>query len=158
MRLPVTLRVNQQTHGMTVEPDSLLLDILRDDLGLMGANRGCESSYCGACSVLLDGKIVHSCSIIAATAQGHEVTTIEGLQQGEALHAVQEAFIEAGAIQCGYCTPGLVLATCSLLAENATPSEKDVREWLLGNICRCTGYQKIVAAVQQAAQQMAGPR
>ena len=136
---------------MEVEPRTLLLDLLLDQLDLTGARRGCESSYCGACSVLLDGDVVHSCSVLAVTAQRREITTIEGLANGDTLDPVQQAFVEGGAIQCGYCTPGLILAAYSLLRENPSPSEAEIKEWLLGNLCRCTGYQKVVAAVQRAA-------
>lgn len=148
----VSLTINHQAYELEIEPRTLLLDVLHEQLDLTGARRGCESSYCGACSVLLDGKVVHSCSVLALTAQTHAITTVEGLAEGDKLHPVQQAFVEAGAIQCGYCTPGLILATCSLLDENPSPSEAEIKDWLLGNICRCTGYQKVVAAVQRAAE------
>lgn len=149
-----TLRVNGESWTVELTPDRLLLDVLRDDLGLTGARRGCESSYCGACTVQLDGKVVHSCSVLAVTALDCEITTVEGLARGETLHPVQEAFLECGGVQCGYCTPGFVLTACSLLKEEPNPSEEQIRRWLLGNLCRCTGYHKIVQAVDQAARAM----
>jgi aerobic carbon-monoxide dehydrogenase small subunit len=152
LKTTVRLTINGRAYELEIEPRTLLLDLLHDQLNLTGARRGCESSYCGACSVLLDGMVVHSCSVLAIAAQGRDITTIEGLAEGGELHPVQRAFIEAGAIQCGYCTPGLILATCSLLRANPSPSEVEIKGWLLGNICRCTGYQKVVAAVQRAAQ------
>lgn len=152
MKIAVSLEINRQTFDLEIEPRTLLLDVLHEQLDLTGTRRGCESSYCGACSVLFDGRVVHSCSVLALTAQGHAISTVEGLAEGDRLHPVQQAFVEAGAIQCGYCTPGLILATCSLLREIPNPSDSEIKDWLLGNICRCTGYQKVVAAVRRAAE------
>jgi carbon-monoxide dehydrogenase small subunit len=147
----VRLTINGESVERSIEPRTLLLDFLRDDLGLTGARRGCESGYCGACTVLLDAQVVHSCSLLAVTCANREVQTIEGLAGPAELDRLQEAFIAAGAIQCGYCTPGMILAAKALLAENARPSEADIRAALAGNLCRCTGYVKIIAAIQAVA-------
>jgi carbon-monoxide dehydrogenase small subunit len=154
MKRPIVLHVNGRDQALLVEPDTPLVHALRDELGLTGARRGCETSYCGACTVLLDGMAIHSCSILAVAARGQEITTIEGLARGAALHPVQQAFIERGAIQCGYCTPGMILAAVALLNENPAPTEAEVREYLTGNLCRCTGYVKIVDAVLAAGRAM----
>jgi len=132
-------------------PGESLLYVLRERLGLPGSKNACEQGECGSCSVLLDGTLVCACLVLAAQADGHEVTTVEGLADGEDLHAVQQAFVDAGAVQCGFCTPGLVVATAELLRRNASPSDDEVREALSGNLCRCTGYQKIFDAVRLAA-------
>ena len=137
---------------MDVEPRQLLVYFLRDELGLTGTNVGCDTSSCGACTVLLDGQSVKSCTVLAVQADGSEVTTIEGLASDGALHLVQQAFHEQHALQCGYCTPGFVMATVSLLQENPSPSEEEIRRGLEGNLCRCTGYHNIVRAVQAAAK------
>jgi len=145
------LRVN----GVDAEADcwegESLLFALREKLGFPGAKNACEQGECGSCSVLLDGTLVCSCLVLAAQADGHEVTTVEGLADGESLHAVQQAFVDAGAVQCGFCTPGLVVATVDLLRRNASPSDDEIREALSGNLCRCTGYAKIFDAVRMAA-------
>ena len=143
----ITLSVNGQQRESDVEPRRLLVHHLRDDLGLTGTNVGCDTSSCGACTVLLDGESVKSCTVLAVQADGHDVTTIEGLAAGDGLHAVQQAFHTEHGLQCGFCTPGMVMASVSLLAENPNPSEQEVRDGLEGNLCRCTGYQNIVAAV-----------
>jgi carbon-monoxide dehydrogenase small subunit len=148
----VSLTVNGARHEADVEPRLLLAYFLRDHLGLKGTNVGCDTSSCGACTVLIDGESVKSCTVLAVQADGAEVTTIEGLARGGALHPVQQAFHENHALQCGFCTPGFVLAAVSLLKENPSPSEEEIRLGLEGNLCRCTGYHNIVKAVQSAAR------
>jgi carbon-monoxide dehydrogenase small subunit len=148
----IAVTVNGELREAEVEPRQLLAYFLRDGLGLKGTNVGCDTSSCGACTVLLDGESVKSCTVLAVQADGLEVTTIEGLAPGDALHPVQQAFHEQHALQCGYCTPGFVLAAVSLLAESPNPSEEEIRHGLEGNLCRCTGYHNIVLAVQAAAR------
>jgi carbon-monoxide dehydrogenase small subunit len=148
----IALDVNGRRHEAEVEPRSLLVYFLRDELGLKGTNVGCDTSSCGACTVLLDGESAKSCTVLAVQADGCEVTTIEGLAAGERLHPVQQAFHEQHGLQCGYCTPGFVMATVSLLKENPSPSEAEIRHALEGNLCRCTGYHNIVRAVEAAAR------
>jgi len=148
----ISLTVNRERLETDVWGGESLMYALRERLGLPGSKNACEQGECGSCSVLLDGTLVCSCLVLAAQADGHEVVTVEGLAQGGRLHAVQEAFVAAGAVQCGFCTPGLVVATADLLDSNASPSEDEVREALSGNLCRCTGYQKIFDAVRLAAQ------
>jgi aerobic carbon-monoxide dehydrogenase small subunit len=148
----VALKVNGARTEAQVEPRQLLVYFLRDQLGLKGTNVGCDTSSCGACTVLLDGESVKSCTVLAVQADGCEVTTIEGLAPGDELHPVQQAFHEHHALQCGYCTPGFVMATVSLLQENPSPTEDDIRRGLEGNLCRCTGYHNIVRAVEAAAR------
>jgi carbon-monoxide dehydrogenase small subunit len=147
---PIAVTVNGTRHEAEVEPRQLLVYFLREQLGLTGTNVGCDTSSCGACTVLLGGESVKSCTLLAVQADGLEVTTIEGLANG-ALHKVQDAFHAEHGLQCGYCTPGMVMATVSLLEENASPSEEEIRKALEGNLCRCTGYVNIVKAVQTAA-------
>ena len=149
----VALTVNGERHAADVEPRQLLVYFLRETLGLKGTNVGCDTSSCGACTVLVDGESVKSCTVLAVQADGSEVTTIEGLASDGELHPVQQAFQEQHALQCGYCTPGFVMATVSLLDENPSPSEDEIRRALEGNLCRCTGYHNIVKAVQHAAGQ-----
>ena len=148
----ITLTVNGALHTVEVEPRHLLVYLLREDLGLTGTNVGCDTSSCGACTVLVDGDAIKSCTLLAVAADGCEVTTIEGIANGEELHPVQRAFREEHALQCGYCTPGFVVAAVALLRENPDPSEQEIRHALEGNLCRCTGYQPIVAAVRAAAK------
>jgi carbon-monoxide dehydrogenase small subunit len=148
----VAITVNGVRHEAEVEPRQLLAYFLRDQLGLKGTNVGCDTSSCGACTVLLDGESVKSCTVLAVQADGAEVTTIEGLADNGELHSVQQAFHEQHALQCGYCTPGFVMATVSLLRESPHPSEEEIRTGLEGNLCRCTGYHNIVKAVQAAAE------
>jgi aerobic carbon-monoxide dehydrogenase small subunit len=149
----ISLTVNGQAHEADVEPRTLLTYFLRDDLGLKGTNVGCDTSSCGACTVLLDGESVKSCTVLAVQSDGSEITTIEGLTGADgSLHPVQQAFHENHALQCGFCTPGFVLAAVSMLKENPSPSEEEVRLGLEGNLCRCTGYHNIVKAVQSAAK------
>jgi carbon-monoxide dehydrogenase small subunit len=150
--MKVEITVNGVRHEAEVEPRQLLAYFLRDQLGLNGTNVGCDTSSCGACTVLVDGESVKSCTVLAVQADGSEVTTIEGLAEDGALHRVQRAFHEQHALQCGYCTPGFVMATVSLLKENPHPSEEEIRHGLEGNLCRCTGYHNIVKAVQAAAE------
>ncbi len=147
----VSLHVNGVTHELDLEPRELLVYVLRERLGLTGTNVACDTSSCGACTVLVDGESVKSCTMLGVQADGLEVTTIEGLASNGRLHPVQEAFHAEHALQCGYCTPGMVLATVSLLAESPRPSEEEIRHALEGNLCRCTGYHNIVRAVQAAA-------
>ena len=156
MSLPVSVTVNGTVRQADVEPRTLLVQFIRDGLGLTGTHVGCETSQCGACTVLLDGQAVKSCTVLAVQADGCEVTTIEGLAPRGTLHPVQQAFWEEYGVQCGYCTPGMVLSTVALLADNPDPSEAEIRHGLEGNICRCTGYQNIVRAVQYAAAKMRG--
>ena len=148
----VALTVNSAAVEADVEPRQLLVYFLRDHLGLKGTNVGCDTTSCGACTVHLDGESVKSCTVLAVQADGTEVTTIEGLAPGDELHPMQQAFHESHALQCGYCTPGFVMAAVSLLQENPDPSEDEIRLGLEGNLCRCTGYHNIVRAVQAAAR------
>jgi carbon-monoxide dehydrogenase small subunit len=148
----IALTVNGTRCEAAVEPRQLLAYFLRDQLGLKGTNVGCDTTSCGTCTVLVDGESVKSCNVFAVQADGCEVTTVEGLATGDELHPVQQAFHEQHALQCGYCTPGFVMATISLLKEKPNPSEAEIREGLEGNLCRCTGYHNIVKAVQAAAR------
>jgi carbon-monoxide dehydrogenase small subunit len=150
--VPVRLRVNGQEHELEVEPRVLLVHALRDHLGLTGTHVGCDTSNCGACTVHLDGKSVKSCTVLAVQADGAEVTTIEGLASNGELHPLQEAFWNDHGLQCGYCTPGMIMAAADLLAQNPTPTEDEVRHGLEGNLCRCTGYHNIVKAVLDASK------
>jgi carbon-monoxide dehydrogenase small subunit len=150
----VDLTVNGQRREMDVWEGESLLYALRERLGLPGSKNACEQGECGSCSVLLDGTLVCACLVLAAQAEGREVVTVEGLAADGALHPVQDAFVEAGAVQCGFCTPGLVVATADLLARRPEPSEDEVREALSGNLCRCTGYAKIFDAVRLAASRL----
>jgi aerobic carbon-monoxide dehydrogenase small subunit len=147
----IAVTVNGARHERDVEPRELLVYFLREGLGLTGTVVGCDTSSCGACTVLLDGESVKSCTLLAVQADGHEVTTIEGLAENGKLHPVQQAFHEHHALQCGFCTPGMVLAAVSLLKEHPDPAEDEIRHLLEGNLCRCTGYQNIVKAVKAAA-------
>ncbi|MDA8068447.1 MAG: (2Fe-2S)-binding protein [Actinomycetota bacterium] len=151
----VTLTVNGTEHQLEVEPRRLLVHALRDDLGLTGTHVGCDTSNCGACTVHLDGQAVKSCTILAVQAEGAQITTIEGLGTEGGLHPLQEAFWNEHGLQCGYCTPGMIMTGAALLAENPNPSESEVRRALDGNLCRCTGYHNIVRAVLSAAEAQA---
>jgi carbon-monoxide dehydrogenase small subunit len=154
MAVKIALEVNGQAHTSEVEPRLLLVHYLRDVLGLTGTHVGCESSMCGACTIHVDGAAVKSCSMFAVQADGSRITTIEGLATNGTLHPVQQAFWEEHALQCGFCTPGMIMATCELLTRTPRPTEDQIRHGLEGNLCRCTGYQHIVNAVQTAARQM----
>jgi carbon-monoxide dehydrogenase small subunit len=156
MKVPVSITVNGVGYNREVEPRLLLVHFLRNNLELTGTNIGCDTSQCGACTVLMDGMAVKSCTVLAAQADGSEVTTIEGLAQNGKLHPLQESFWEKHGLQCGYCTPGMIMTAYDLLQENPNPDEAEIRHGLEGNYCRCTGYQNIVAAVQTAAEQMQG--
>ena len=151
-RVPITVTVNGQLHAGDVEPRQLLVHFLRDTLGLTGTHVGCDTSNCGACTVHLNGDAVKSCTVLAVQADDAEVTTIEGMGSEGDLHPMQEAFWANHGLQCGYCTPGMIMAGADLLAKNPDPSEEDVREALAGNLCRCTGYHNIVKAVMSAAK------
>ena len=152
MGVTIQVEVNGQTHQREVEPRMLLVHFLRETLGLTGTNVGCETSLCGACTVLMDGMAVKSCTQLAVQADGTSITTIEGLAGDGALHPLQQAFWDEHGLQCGFCTPGMILAAADLLAKNPSPGESEVRAALKGNLCRCTGYHNIVRAVQSAAQ------
>jgi carbon-monoxide dehydrogenase small subunit len=149
-RVRIALTVNGEAREADVWAGESLLTALRDRLGLPGSKNACEQGECGSCSVLLDGALVCSCLVLAAQADGHDVVTVEGLARDGGLHPVQEAFVEAGAVQCGFCTPGLVVAAADLLQDNPSPTDDEIREALSGNLCRCTGYQKILDAVHLA--------
>ena len=150
--MKITLRINGEQHEADVWEGESLLFALRERLGLPGSKNACEQGECGSCSVLLDGRLVCSCLVLAAQADGHDVVTVEGLAENGRLHRVQEAFAETGAVQCGFCTPGFVVAAADLLEHNADPSDDEIREALSGNLCRCTGYTKIFDAVRLAAE------
>jgi len=152
----IELEVNRQKVEAEVPARQILSDFLRDDLHLTGTKRGCETGTCGACSVLLDGQLVKSCLSLAVQAKGCQVRTVEGLAQGDQLHPIQESFMNCGGLQCGYCTPGFLMAACALLENNSRPSEEEIRSALSGNLCRCTGYTQIVESVQDAARKMHG--
>ncbi|MBM29313.1 MAG: ferredoxin [Gammaproteobacteria bacterium] len=151
----VSTSVNGQVHEVLVEPQQSLLEALRDEMGLTGTKEGCGTGDCGACSVLVNGRLVCSCLVLAVEAEGQEVTTIEGIAEPEGLHIIQKKFLEHAALQCGICTPGFIVATKALLEKNPNPDETTIRYWLAGNLCRCTGYDKIIRAVQDAAQELA---
>ena len=153
-KLHITTTVNGDATQFLCDADSSLLDALRGPLGLTGSKEGCGSGDCGACTVMLDGKMVCACLVLAAEAQDRKVATVEGVAEGSQLHPVQAKFLEHGALQCGFCTPGFIVASKALLDHNPNPTESDVRYWLAGNLCRCTGYDKIVRAVLDAAAQM----
>jgi carbon-monoxide dehydrogenase small subunit len=150
----ITVTVNDKTYDRTIESRLLLSDFLRHDLGLTGTHVGCEHGVCGACTILLDGEPVRSCLMFAVQVDGHEITTVEGLGTIESLHPIQDAFRESHALQCGFCTPGILMTLIPFLNENPDPSEEEIREGISGHLCRCTGYQHIVDAVQVAAKKM----
>ncbi len=154
MKHDIQVTINGTSHQLAVPANRTLLELLRDDLRLTGTNKGCEAGDCGACTVLLDGDPVPSCLVLAVQADGCDVLTIEGLASGNRLHPIQQAFVDTGAVQCGYCTPGMILVSLALLRKNPHPDEAEIRGALSGNLCRCTGYQKIVQAVQAAAKEM----
>ncbi|MCY4041286.1 MAG: (2Fe-2S)-binding protein [Gammaproteobacteria bacterium] len=150
----VSTRINGQDAEFLCSPEQSLLEVLRDTLQLTGTKEGCSTGDCGACSVLVDGTLVCSCLMFAAEAEGHEVTTIEGIASGSDLHPLQQKFLDHAALQCGVCTPGFIVASKALLDEDPDPSEESIRYWLAGNLCRCTGYDKVVRAVQDAAAEL----
>ncbi len=154
--VPLTLSVNNITYNITIESHLTLVDVLRDKLGLTGTKKSCNEGECGACTVLMDGKPVASCCVLALDAQNKSITTIEGLAEGEKLHPLQEAFVKHGGIQCGFCTPGMIMSAKALLDENPDPSPLEVRTAISGNLCRCTGYQQIVDSVMEAAKTIRG--
>jgi aerobic-type carbon monoxide dehydrogenase small subunit (CoxS/CutS family) len=153
-KVSVRIRVNGAPREALVEPRTLLVDFLRENLNLTGTHIGCDTTYCGACTVLLNGRTVKSCTLFAPMADGGEITTVEGLSTGGALHPVQNAFAECHGLQCGYCTPGLLLSTVHLLGKNAKPTDTQIRKAIAGNTCRCTGYQNILKAIRMAADEM----
>jgi aerobic carbon-monoxide dehydrogenase small subunit len=155
MSISVTMTVNGKTRKGTVEPRTLLVQFLRDTLGLTGTHVGCDTSQCGACVIHVDGKSVKSCTMLAVQAEGAEILTIEGLAGGDVLHPMQEAFRDNHGLQCGFCTPGMVMSAVDLVRHNPAPSDGEIREWLEGNICRCTGYHNIVKSVKAGAAAMA---
>jgi len=158
MKIPVHLTVNGDEHEVWVEPHRTLLDVLRDEIGQTGTNRGCNQGDCGACTVIMDGKAVNSCLVLAVDADGARVTTIEGIAPNGALHPIQQAFVDEGAVQCGYCTPGMIMTALALLEKNPSPTEEEIRAGIEGNLCRCTGYESIVRAIRAASKKMGGPR
>lgn len=151
-KMRVSVTINGEATEFLCEPHQSLLTVLRETLGLTGAKEGCNDGNCGACSVLLDGQLVNSCMVLAPEVEGCEVTTVEGLSDWEGLHPIQEAFIAMDALQCGYCTPGMLIASKALLDRNPDPTDEEIRTWLSGNLCRCTGYDKIIRAVRAAAE------
>ncbi len=155
-KMHVTTEINGDEVEFLCEPDQTLLDVLRDELNLTGSKEGCASGDCGACSVMVDGRLVCACLVLGAEAEGKSVETIEGMAEGEDLHPLQQKFLEHAALQCGVCTPGFLVAAKALLEKNPDPSETEVRYWLAGNLCRCTGYDKIVRAVMDTAADMRG--
>ena len=154
MKRIITLTVNDETREIAVEPNQTLSDVLRVELGLTGTKQGCGTGDCGSCTVILDGKPVNSCLVLALEANGGRVLTIEALETPDGLHPVQQAFVDKGAVQCGFCTPGMILTAKSLLESNPRPTELEIRKAISGNLCRCTGYQKIVEAIQEAGSKM----
>jgi aerobic carbon-monoxide dehydrogenase small subunit len=157
-RIALSLTINGEGHAVLAEPHHTLLDVLRGDLGLTGTKENCLEAECGACTVLLDGRAVNACILLAAQCQGREVVTIEGLAPAGSLHPLQRAFIDHGAVQCGYCIPGMILSAKAFLDDHTAPTEDEIREALAGNLCRCTGYQKIAEAVAAAARELSGAR
>ena len=152
--IPLTVTVNGELHRLTVPPHETLIECLRDRLGLLGTKKSCDVQVCGACTVLLDGRPVSACTLLAFEARGRSLLTIEGLANGDDLHPLQEAFIEHGALQCGFCTPGMIMATVALLGENPSPTPEEVKHYMRGNICRCTGYKRILDAILDASRRM----
>jgi len=152
----IHLKVNGEDYDLAIKPWATLLEVLREDLGFTGAKEGCGEGECGACTVIMDGRAVNSCIMLAAEAEGKEIITIEGLADGERMHPIQEAFVEVGGLQCGFCTPGMILSTKVLLDANPSPTDAEIRKGLEGNFCRCTGYTKIIESVKVAAQKLRG--
>ena len=154
VHMPLTLTVNDIAYTIYVEPNSTLLDVLRDKLGLTGTKKSCNEGECGACTVLMDGRPIASCLVLAVDAQNKKITTIEGLADGEKLHPLQESFVKHGGIQCGFCTPGMIMSAKALLDENPDPTPLEARRGISGNLCRCTGYQQIIDSILAAAKSM----
>jgi carbon-monoxide dehydrogenase small subunit len=150
------LTVNGKPYQLSVLPWRTLLEVIREDLGLTGTKEGCGLGECGACTVLMDGRAVNSCLVLASEAEGKQITTIEGLANGDKLHPIQQAFIDHGGLQCGFCTPGMIMAAKALLDQNPTPTEEEVKRGIAGNLCRCTGYAKIIESIKAAAKNMEG--
>src|SRR5258707_14386830 len=155
-KVAIQLKVNGKTHSLTVEPRMLLVELLREALDLTGTHVGCDTTYCGACTVIMNGAAVKSCTVFAVQADGAEIVTDEGLEKDGKLHPIQQAFVDSFGLQCGYCTPGLMLSTHQLLSENPEPSEKEIRKAIAGNTCRCTGYMNIFKAIELAGRNMKG--
>ena len=155
-KVAIQLTVNGKSHAVTVEPRMLLVQLLREELDLTGTHVGCDTTYCGACTVLMNGEAVKSCTMFAVQADGAEITTVEGLEKDGQLHPIQKAFGDSYGLQCGYCTPGLMLSTFQLVTKNPEPSENDIRKAIAGNTCRCTGYQNIFKAIRRASQTLKG--
>ncbi|KXB00034.1 hypothetical protein AKJ40_01985 [candidate division MSBL1 archaeon SCGC-AAA259M10] len=159
MARKIRMTVNGEKRQLEVEDNELLAEVLRDNLGLTGVKMGCESGNCGVCTIVMEGEAVLSCSILAPQADGSEIITVEGLSkmhEGEGLHPIQEAFIDNHGVQCGYCTPGFLMSTYALLKENSNPSEDEIRKAVAGNLCRCTGYDKIIKSIKSASEMMDG--
>ena len=152
MKKIITLDINDRKYEIAVDPNQTLVNVIRNNLGLTGTKKGCESGHCGACTVIMDGKPVNSCLVLAIQADGKHIQTVEGLENNEGLGPIQQAFVDKGAIQCGFCTSGMILSAKSLLERNASPSETEIRTAISGNLCRCTGYQKIVEAIKSASK------
>jgi len=155
-KVHVSATINGEEAEFLCEPQQTMLDVLRDELGLTGSKEGCGSGDCGACSIIVDGTLVCSCLMFGAEANGKDIMTIEGMAEGENLHPLQQKFLEHAALQCGFCTPGVLVASKALLDQNPNPTEEEARYWLAGNLCRCTGYDKIIEAVMDAAAEMRG--
>jgi carbon-monoxide dehydrogenase small subunit len=155
-KVAIKLSVNGVSHSLTIEPRTLLVELLRETLDLTGTHVGCDTTYCGACTVLMNGAAVKSCTVFAVQADGAEILTVEGLEKDGNLHPIQKAFGDCYGLQCGYCTPGLMLSALQLLSRNTQPTDKEMRKAIAGNTCRCTGYQNILKAIQTAAQNMKG--
>ncbi len=154
MKQVMSFKINGTIFEEEIDHRRTLLEVLRENFGLLGTHKGCDEGQCGACTILVEGKAVNSCLILAASVQGKEITTIEGLAQGDKLHPIQEEFINAGAIQCGFCTPGMIMTAKAFLDKNPNPTENEIRNGLCGNLCRCTGYFQIIEAVSKAAERM----
>jgi carbon-monoxide dehydrogenase small subunit len=153
--MPIRLTVNGREHELLVAPHETLIELIRERLGLTGTKKSCDMQVCGACTVLLDGRPVSACTLLAFEARNTALLTIEGMASGEALHPIQQAFIEQSGFQCGFCTPGMILATKALLDENPSPTEAEIKHYMRGNLCRCTGYKRILEAIQAAARHLA---
>ncbi|HNR65957.1 MAG TPA: (2Fe-2S)-binding protein [Atribacterota bacterium] len=154
-KINIKVNINGDDYSLEVEPNTLLLDLLRNKLGLTGTKLACGTGECGACTVIMDGLTVNSCLVLAAEVDGKNITTIEGLSKNGELHPLQESFIEEGAVQCGFCTPGMILSSKALLDKNPNPTDEEIKIAISGNLCRCTGYKKILKAIRSAAQKMA---